>query len=179
MVPSTTVPTHREGTPIAIATFIAGQFSATYNAVSTSLSKDGYRITHAMSAQAIDQSDTYGDALLDFVYRGGQVRVGFTALAAASGVNCLWPFGASQWVLSAAATPIGRLGSDIALAFVMTATANTPASASPATLTATKAIIPPGFNTEILYDSRLREVPVQLQFLPVNSAGTVTWATAT
>lgn len=158
---------------------MSGAFTSTYNSVATGPTKDGYRFTHAMGGQAIDQSDTYGDSLLDWVTRGGSVRISYTCLSYAGGISPIYPFAASIWTLAAAATPIGRLASDIASSLVLTSTTGTPAAATPATLTATKAVIPPGFSTDILYDSRLREVPVQLALLPVNSSGTVTWATAT
>lgn len=164
---------------MALATFIAGAYTATYNSVSTGPSKDGYRLTMTNSQQLIEESDTYGGSLIEMIYRGGSMRIGFTALAYSSGVNCLWPYGATLYTLATASAPIGRLASDVALSFVMSATANTPAASTPASITATKAIIPAGFSTELLYDSRLREVPVQLQFIPTASGGTITWATAT
>mgnify|MGYP000988842600 CR=1 FL=1 len=164
---------------MALAGFISGPYSSTYNSVATGPTKDGYRITHQMGNQAIDQSDTYGDSLLDFVTRGGSVRITYTCLAYAGGISPIYPFASSLWTLSAAATPIGRLASDIAQSLVLTSTASTPAAATPASLTATKAIVPPNFSVDLLYDSRLREVPVQLVFLPVASGGTVTWVTAT
>lgn len=61
---------------------------------------------------------------------------------------------------------------------VLTATPNTPAAAAPASLTATASILAPNFDARLLFDSRLREVPVRLQLLPFSSTG-IRWFTIT
>lgn len=164
---------------MAIETFLSGAYTGTYNSVAIGLTRDGYRLRYSMSQQAIDRSDGFADSLLDGVWRGGRVTVSFTTLSYAKGIAVVWPWSSALYILSETASPIGRLASDVAKSLVLTSTAGTPAATTPATLTATKAIVPPNFDTEILYDSSLREVPIQLALLPVNSAGTVSWATTT
>ena len=82
----------------------------------------------------------------------------------------------SPWVafggVYAAATPIAMLGTAKAQALVLTAVANTPAAASPATLTATKSIISPDNNFQLIFNSTLREVPLKWDVFLQDSGGT-------
>lgn len=165
---------------MALETFIVGAYTGTWNAVALGLSESGYEISTSLKQEAIDKSDAYGDATLDYIYRGGDVMCDFTMLSSSKAASVMWPWGANIWTMVTTTTgPIGRLASDLAQALVLTSTAGTPAAAAPATLTAAKAIIAPGFNTKMLFDSRLRKVPIRQQFLPYVSASTVIWAVQT
>lgn len=127
----------------------------------------------------INESDAYGQACIDWIYRGGNAFLQFTSRAYKAGViTPFWPWGA-MGVMATTAAPVGRLASAVAGAMVITAAANTPAAAAPATLTGAKAILAPNFDGRLLYDSRLRDVPVRMQLLPSDSSGTVTWFTQT
>ena len=165
-----------------IETFAVGSYAATYNSTSTGITKDGYRITHDQKADIIQQSDLYGDTMLDYIWRGANVTCDFTCLAFTKGVPVLNPFTASLYQLWAAASPMGRLASDLALPLVLTVTANTPAAGAgigPSTLTATEAILAPNYSATHLYDNRLRELPLRMQFLPYTSTGTLIFAATT
>lgn len=130
-------------------------------------------------ADNIDSSDQYADSLIDLLYRGGDCSITFTSKAYKAGsIAPFWPWGALG-VMATAAAPIGRLASDVAKAFVLTSTANTPAAAAPATLTASLAILAPNSPARLLFNSKLRQVPIKLQCLPSLSSGTVTWFTQT
>lgn len=118
-------------------------------------------------AEMINRSDVYGDTMLDIIYRGcdwffqtefKEYRAGPIAVA--------FPWGAIG-VLGT----IGRLGSDVALPLVLTATAGTPAATTPATLTAPKAILAPNSNPRAQFNSRLRTLPVRMVLLPVSDTG--------
>jgi len=164
---------------MALGTYIAGAYTSTYNAVSVGQTNDGYTLGVSAKAEMIDSSDSYANTVLDYVYRGGQARLRFTAKEFTSGnQTILWPFG-SFGVLSSTSGPIGRLASDIASAFVLTSTAGTPAAAAPATQTASKAIISPDYETQTLFDSRLRQLPVELMLLPYTSSSNVIFASRT
>jgi hypothetical protein len=89
-----------------------------------------------------------------------------------------WPWG-SLGVIFTAAAPIARLASAVAAAMVLTSTANTPAAASPASLTGSLSILAPNYPGSLLFDSRLREVPVRLALLPSVNSGTGTHFTTT
>lgn len=65
--------------------------------------------------------------------------------------------------------PIGRLGYDNNHAVVLTAAVGTPAAATPATLTGSRTVLSEGYNPSLLFNSRLRQVPVRLRFLPTES----------
>jgi len=165
---------------MAIATVVAGAYGTTYNAVSVGMTVDGFRLSVTSKAEQIDKTDTYGDTLLDLVYRGGTHYLDFTCRIYAAGATTpFWPWGSALGTISTTAAPIGRLGTAVAASTVMTATANTPAAATPATLTATKSILAPDYNAELLYDSRARTVPVRLALLPSETAGTATVFTMT
>lgn len=168
---------------MAIEEMVTGAYTSTYNAVAMGTSREGYRINHELKQQNIEGTDHYGDSLLDYVYRGGNVSVSFTLMSYTKAIAAavLWPFAANTYRMSIAATPIGRLASDIAEALVLTVVANTPADTlnAPNSITANLAILAPGFNFELLYDSRLREVPVRLALLPYTDTGAVVWAITT
>lgn len=155
---------------MALGTFIAGRYSATNNSVDVGITKDGYRLEQGSEAELLNETDAFGATLIDWVYRGGSVRLNFRSKEYKAGsLACFWPWGALG-VLQTTSAPISRLASDVAVAFVLSSTANTPAAAAPASLTATKAILAPNVPAEILFDSRLREVPISLQLLPYVSS---------
>lgn len=161
---------------MSLDTFVAGRYSNTYNSVDTGITDDnGYVIQQDSAAQLINATDAYGDTVIDWVYRGGNCFLQFTSDAYKAGsITPFWPWGALGTLLTAAA-PIGRLASAVASADVLTAIANTPASAAPASVTATLAILAPNSPANLMYNSKLRTVPVRLQILPSNSSGTFTW----
>lgn len=164
---------------MALDTFISGAYTSTYNAVDTGISEAGYEFDTGAAAEVIDESDVYGGSVIDFIYRGGATYVDFRALAYKAGsITPFWPWGA-QGVLATAAAPIGRLASDVAMSHVLTSTANTPAAAVPATRTATKAILAPNISGKLLFNSKLRSVPIRLIYLPILSSTTVKWWTDT
>lgn len=171
-----------EGTPIAaLATFIAGRFSATYNAVDVGITRQGHEIEITLKQETINESDLYGLTTVDAVVRGGDAfyQAEFREYKSGS-ISCFTqPFTAAAGGIFSTAKPIGGLASGLAQALVMTATANTPAAATPATLTASLALLAEGYPVKLLFDSRLRPVPIRMQLYPSVSTGTGTWYTQT
>lgn len=164
---------------MALETLVSGRYSSTYNAVDTGVSEGGYELDQGASGETIDETDAFGGSVIDFIYRGGQVYMDFRSIAYKAGsVTPFWPWGALGVMLTAAA-PLGRLASDVAMAHVLTSVANTPAAAAPATLTASKAILPPNYSAKLLYNSKLRTVPVRLLYLPVAVSTDIKWFTQT
>lgn len=160
------------------ANFVAGRYSATYAAADVGMTREGYTVAQESKNEVIEQSDQFGESVLDMIYRGGAMRCRFESKTYKAGATApFWPWGAIG-TLSTAAAPIGRSAYDTAASFVLTATAATPAAAAPATLTASKSILAPG-SRDLLFDSRLRHVPIELIFLPTLSAGTTTWVALT
>lgn len=156
---------------MALDTFIAGRYSGTYNSVDVGVTEEGYEVQQDAKAQLISPSDAYGDAIIDFIYRGGDCYLQFESKAYKAGsITPFWPFGAIG-LMVATAGPIGRLASDIAAAMVLTSVSGTPAVASPATLTGTKAILAPNNPARLMFNSKLRTVPVRLLLLPYDATG--------
>lgn len=128
-----------------------------------------------MSGQAIDESDQFGGTLIDFFYRGGSCRISCDAQEYKAGtIAPFWPYGAMGQVITSA-IPIGARASDIAKILILTSTANTPAAAAPATITATYSVLAMGQDVELNYHSKLRTVPIILQLLPYVSGGNTVW----
>ncbi len=154
---------------MALDTFIAGRYAGTYNAVDVGITEQGYEIQQEAKAQAIEESDAYGQSIIDLVYRGGNVFLQFESKAYKAGsLTPFWPWG-SLGVMGV----IGRLASNVAAAMLLTATAGTPAAAAPATLTGTSSILAPNNPARLLFNSVLRTVPVRLLVLPYDSGGGV------
>jgi hypothetical protein len=159
---------------MALDTFIAGAYTGTYNAVDVGVTEQGYELQQESHAQEIGPSDAYGESVIDLVYRGGRVHLQFESKAYKAGSTTpFWPWG-SLGVMGV----VGRLGSNVAAAQVLTATASTPAAASPASLTATLSILAPNNPARLLFSSVLRTVPVRLLCLPFSSGG-IKWFTTT
>lgn len=161
---------------MALDSFIAGAYSSTYNAVNVGITEQGFELNFETKAEEIGESDAYGEALIDFIYRAGRLTMMFESLAYKSGsVTPFWPWGALG-VLGV----VGRLASNVAMALVMTSTAGTPAAATPATQTFSKAILAPNNPARLLYNSKLRKVPVRLLCLPYDiGGGTIAFGTST
>jgi hypothetical protein len=164
---------------VALGTFIAGAYTATWNAVSVGLAEDGFELEFQAKLEAIDQSDQYAKTTLDLIFQGVDGFISATLLEWKTGaITVMWPWGgASLGKIISAAMPIGFLASDQAQAFVMTSTASTPAAAAPATLTASKTFLAENYNPRILVSSKLRKIPIRLRMLPTTSTGTILFST--
>jgi hypothetical protein len=156
---------------LAIGTFIGGRYSSTLGGGDFGLTEQGYQLVIVGHAEKIQQSDAYGDSLLDWFMRGCDVSVIADSLEykgsmGASGPHAAtWPYGTTF----GAHGVIGRLASNVALSLVMSATASTPAATTPASLTAARTMLEPGFNVALLFNSRLRKVPARFACLPSDS----------
>ena len=158
---------------MALGTFVAGHYVCTYNSLPIGITEDGFALEWVPKAEMIERSDQYGDAMIEGVRRGTDWFRGFEALEYKEGpLLAAYPWGA----LGTLGT-IGTLLTDDAKALVLTAAAGTTASAAPATLTATKAILAPGFNVQTQFSSRLRTLPVRMWLAPVSNAGIKSFTT--
>lgn len=159
---------------ISFGPIIAGAYTGTYNSVDVGFTLDGFRYGVDAKAEMLNQSDVFGETLFDFVYRGADAQMSFTSRTFKAGaLTPFWPWGSALGQIFSASLPIGRLARDVASAFVLTVVANTPADASTPTLdtlTATKAILAPNTRSDLMFDSRARNVPITLQLLPYESA---------
>ena len=165
---------------MALYSFIAGRYSATYGlsgaGVDVGITNDGFRVRQEVHYEPINESDHYGQSTLDLIYRGGDVFLEFLAkvygsVISTSAISAFWPWGAGLGILQtfgsgAGPLPIGRLAYDLNHQTVLTSTAGSPAVSTPASLTALRTALAPNFRGELLFNSRLRQVPIQLQMLP-------------
>lgn len=157
---------------MAIATLIGGRYSGTHGGGDLGLTEMGYTIIIVPLAERIEESDAYGLTLLDYFFRGVNVSTVFDSLeykgtqGTSGPLNAIWPWGGTLGTMST----IARLASDISDSMVLTAASGTPAASTPATLTAARSIIEPGFNVSLLLNSKLRKVPVRFVHLPSDSA---------
>jgi hypothetical protein len=158
---------------VGLGTFVAGRYTGTYNSVDLGIMEGGYEISWAISMENIDNTDAYGDTVIDQVLRGMNVFAQWNAkeykagpLAAATPLSTLPPTGTSSLKLGL----IGRLATDVAATLVLSATAGTPAATSPASLTAAEAILAEGYDVRLLFDSRHRKVPVRMRLLPYTAS---------
>lgn len=160
-------------------TLIAGAYTGTYNSVAVGPTQKGFELSQSFKTELIDETDQWGLTVIDAVYRGGEAFLQFESRTYKAGATTPFaPWGALG-VVATTTAPIGRLASNVAAATVLTAVANTPAAAAPASLTASLSLLAENFDGKLLFDSRLRNVPVRLRLYPGLSGGTLTWFTLT
>ena len=141
-------------------TYIAGQYSATYDGAALGQLEDGFEVEYGQVIQDI-MSDMFR-AREDGVFQGIEMLVRFVLMqpTAAGVANLVWPWSASVGQTGV----IGRLMSSMAHPLVLTACAGT--TASPATITFTRAVIWTDRITS-KYASEVRKIPVNVAVLPV------------
>ncbi|TWU22453.1 hypothetical protein Pla52o_35090 [Novipirellula galeiformis] len=161
--------------------FVAGQYTATYNAKALGQTAEGFTLSHQFFQRLIT-GDAGGDTPQDAVYRGREQFISYRlieALAAAV-AECSEPF-ASTPGTALTLGKIGKLvvrgdgsseGTPIAKSLVLTAVSGTSASEDgPSTITLPLAILAEGFPVEILFAPDLREVPIRQRIYPEMSTG--------
>lgn len=166
---------------MALGTLIAGRYSATYNAVDVGMTRQGHEVEVQLKQENIEETDLFGLSFIDAIIRGGDAfyNAVFREYKAGSISVLTRPFGGTIGLMQNATYPAGRLFSDVAQALVLTATAGTPAAAAPATLTASKALLAENYPVKIVFDSRLRELPVRMRLGPYLSTADYIWFSTT
>lgn len=155
---------------MGLVSVIGGRYSGTYNSSNVGITETGYELQQSWEAELIDETDAYGQSIVDAFYRGGNCYLQFQSKEYAAGIAPFWP-----WATMGAMGTIGRLASAIAAAMVLTNTAGTPAAGSPATLTGGSSILAPNFPGSLLYNSKARNVPVRLLLLPYIPSSVPVW----
>ncbi len=160
---------------MSLGSFIAGRYSATFDSSSVGIASRGYDLDFMFKSEAVDETDLYGASTIDLVLRGADVHIATELIEWLSGSKAmLWSLGGGALgKIYSAAVPAGMFAYDLAKALVLTATTNTTAAASggPATLTASKTWPAQSFNPRVLFDSRLRRLPIRLLCIPYASGG--------
>lgn len=176
-----------------LGTFIAGRYSSTYDpagagagVVDVGIVERGYELQISFSKKLITNTDAYADSVIDGVYRGGNVFWQTTMLEYKIGsLNVALPYNddATNDVFAPTGATflgpglVGRLDSNIAGSYVVTSTTGTPAVSTPATLTATLAIIAENFNINLFFGPEERKIPLRLRFLPYSDTFTKWFST--
>lgn len=172
---------------MALGTFVAGRYSATYDppggtaAADVGLMEDGYDISARIAKEKIGETDAYGGSVIDAIYRGiAEVFIDALALEWKAGLlNAIMPYAtlAPSGATYFGPGVIARLDSAVAGILIMTATSSTPAAAAPASLTATYTIIDESIRWGL--KSKLRKMPFRWQVYPYDDSGTIKYFTAT
>jgi hypothetical protein len=162
---------------MALGTFRPGEYQMTYAGVNVGLiTSGGEHLRFRPKKKKIDDTATYGDTLIDGIYRGLECRLQVTFKEWIAPVKqAIYPY-------SAAGAPggfdgtlgvIGRLDSDLAQQIVLTAVSGTPAALNgPATLTAAKAILSDANDIDMLFGPDETDLPVLFDLLLYDDAGT-------
>jgi hypothetical protein len=151
-----------------MSNFIAGGYTATYNAKAIGQAAQGYRISQQFF-QRLVTGDSMAESPQDAVYRGMEMHVAMNLIEyGAAGIQDIMCPYATQWAMG----QVGRMDitSSLAKSLILTAVAGTPAAATPATATFLTSILAEGFPVELLFAPDLREVPMRLRVYP-NAAG--------
>lgn len=161
---------------LAFGPIVSGPYTATWNSVAVGFTVEGYRLSVNFLKEFIDQTDLFGRTMIESIHQGANAQLQYDSRCYDAGnLGPAFPYGGIGIIMSTT-KPIGYGDRTHANAFVLTATANTPAAAAPATLTASKAHIRPDYPIELLFDSKARIVPIQLSLYPFedgSAAGTM------
>jgi len=145
--------------------FIAGQYTCTWNALACGQTADGIRLIHQFFKRLVS-GDAYADSPQDAILRGAEVTLAMRLIEydAAAIQTIKWPYSATKWQMGT----VGRtdVGQSIAKQLVLTAVAGTPAAATPASITLPLAILHENFPVEVLFAPDLREIPLRMRIYP-------------
>ncbi len=176
----------RRGCNLALLIPVSGPYTSVYAPGSAAVgtgtnlaqgitTDDGYRLLWTIHKQRIgnDGTDRWGQSLLENVYRGADFSIAYRCREyAVNNVQVTLPYGAPLSGNAVLRVALGIPGvcddtSGFTGVMAMTAIAGTPAATNPATLTASHAIIADGQQYDLLFTSKLREVPILLNLLPI------------
>jgi len=154
-----------------LGSFVAGRYSASWDSEDIGITKNGYELKFSEKAHLINRSDMFQQTLLETIQAGGDWTLSCEGMEWKAGpLDILTQF---QGTLGDVGT-ISELGSANGVALTLTVTADTSAAnAGDAinTLMAESAILQPGCDISLLFDSTLREFPIRVQLLPPATSG--------
>lgn len=153
---------------------VSGPYTGDYNSVDLGVQVEGYRLALEYLGKPINQTDLYGETMIDFVKMGLNGRIQWRSWKYdPQAAGPLTPFGTVFGQVLAAANPMGASARNAAAALTLTAVANTPTATTPASLTASKAILAPGTTVERLFGTEPTQTPITMQLLPYESTSNV------
>lgn len=150
----------------------SGPYTGTFNGLPFgTLSDDGYELRATVQGQEINETDAYGQTLVEAVYRGVNWRCLLRGLEWKTGLlTALQMFGQTGAVgtLTPILANVGNRWSAFCLPLVLTAILGNPPTA-PQSLTALNAGLAPQFQSAFNLTSKVKEVPLELVFLPYSA----------
>lgn len=133
------------------------------------LSDDGYEMRCTVQGQEVNETDAYGQTLVEGIYRGQNWRVLLRGLEWEEGlVNALQMFGqsaVSSGNLKPALQNIGDRWSSYCKSLVLTAILGNPPTV-PQIITALNSGLAPQFQSAFNLTSKVRELPLEMVLLP-------------
>lgn len=152
---------------------VAGAYTGTLNSVALGImNDDGFVLTFQPHADLINDTDQYRRTLIETIYAGIDWRLRYRTKEWNAGMQGAFAQYGAQGTNPAPGMSlgvIGRKGSAISQALVLTAVAGTPAATSPATLTASQALLAPESNIDMKFTAAVREVPIEHVLLPYST----------
>lgn len=159
-------------------TLVAGGYTATYGGVALGMFEGDQglpTLEHTTKSESIANTSVYGKSTIDDIGQGADWFLQMTCMEYKTGpISAFWPYGVALGQMGT----IGLMLTSLAAAVVLTAISGTTAASSPATLTASKCLLLPGFATRLLYGPTLRKVPLRFRLYPYTSS-VVLWFTQT
>jgi len=149
---------------------ISGPYLGTWNALPLGTQNDdGFNLSVQHQGQEINASDAYGLTLIESIWRGMNWRARLRGLEANKTglLSLLQMFGQSgaNTTLTPQLTAIGDRWSNYCKTLLLTAILGNPPT-MPQTLTALSAGLAPGQTSDMMFTSKMREIPLELILLP-------------
>lgn len=157
---------------MAISAVVAGAYTGTFSGSPLNYTRRGYNLNFAQKYEQINETDLYGEMLVDAVYRGGALSIDTICRVYSSITNsALTPWAAVWGRVYSSLFPIGSVASITGQQpLVLTAVANTPAAlAGPVTLTA-KVVIAAD-QLQMVFNSQARDVPLRFDVYVQDNSG--------
>ncbi len=153
---------------------VSGPYVSTWDALPIgTCNDDGYELSCVLQGQEVNETDAYGMTLVEAIYRGQNWRCRLRGVEwnKTGLLEILQMFGhtfAGTGSLTPALLAIGDRWSTYCFPLVLTAILTSPPT-TPLSLTAVNAGFAPNSQTAFLLTSKLREMPLELVFLPYSS----------
>lgn len=159
---------------MALGTFIAGPYTSVFDSSTLGMMQDGYEIRLRSEEELVNQSDIYGDSVIESIYRGGNCFLSMIGIEFGKLFNksAPWIFGDennSSLPALGFMGVVGRsaVGSGLVATTVLTAVqSGGSALASPASTTAGQAKLAEASDIQYQMTSKLRTLPLTFRLFP-------------
>ncbi|HVX15946.1 MAG TPA: hypothetical protein VHC22_32480 [Pirellulales bacterium] len=156
-----------------LGNFAVGEYKMTYGGQPVGLiTSGGEHLRLRPKKSKINDTASYGDTLIDGVYRGMDCSLMVTFKEWNVAVQqAIWPYGGLAG-MDGSLGIIARLDSNLAKPIVLTAVAGTPASLfGPVTFSAELAILSDANDVDVLFGPDQRDIPVIFDLLLYDNSG--------